>query len=63
METCLIRQPVMDREQAVFGYELLFGSGNDDLLLRLDEEVDTKMALGKISHRAQLQRLDRKSVV
>ena len=57
METCLIRQPVMDREQSVFGYELLFRSGNDDLLLRLDEEVDTREALGQVSHRTQLQRI------
>ena len=56
METCVIRQPVLDREQAVYGYELLFGSGNDDLLLRLDEEVNTKVALTQISHRTQLER-------
>lgn len=60
METCLIRQPVMDREQVVFGYELLFRNGNEDLLLRLDKpdnELDAGVAPGPHIHLTYLQKI------
>jgi EAL and modified HD-GYP domain-containing signal transduction protein len=55
MEICFIRQPIVDREQNVFGYELLFRDGSDDVLGRIDPGTQPQQLAARKSHISGLQ--------